>query len=198
MNNSPKSDLTALLADIRACHACADLPLGPRPIVQASATARLRLIGQAPGTRVHATGVPWNDPSGVRLRDWLGLEPARFYDPALVAITPMGFCYPGRGKGGDLPPRAACAPLWQPALDRALPEVRLTLAIGAHALAWVLGPAGGASLSDRVRDWRRHLPTVIPLPHPSPRNTRWLAERPWFATDLLPALKDHVAAALAG
>ncbi len=196
MTNKP--GLSALLGDIRACSVCAAaLPLGPRPIVQAGATARLLIIGQAPGTRVHGSGIPWDDPSGDRLRDWTGLDTAAFYDPAQVALMPMGFCYPGVAvSGGDAPPRRECAPLWHARLRAALPDIRLTLLVGSYAQAAYLGRK--ATLTDAVRDFAITPPGIFPLPHPSWRSTGWMARNPWFAADVLPALRTQVVAALRG
>lgn len=189
--------LPSLLARVRACRLCeAALPLGPRPVLQADPRARVLIAGQAPGRRVHASGVPFDDPSGERLRDWLGIDRTVFYDPARVAILPMGFCYPGSGRSGDLPPRRECAPAWrQPLLD-VLPALQLTLVLGRYAVAWHLGPEAG-SLTDAVTDWRRHWPRRIALPHPSPRNRAWLVRHPWFEAELLPALRERVAQVLA-
>ena len=188
-----------LLARIRACRICeAQLPLGPRPVVQASLHARLLIVSQAPGRKVHDTGIPFNDPSGERLRDWLGIDKATFYDADRIAIVPMGFCFPGTGKHGDLPPRPECAPQWHPLLLPRMKQVRLTLAIGQYAQAGLLKDARGKTLTDTVRAWREHLQRgVLPLPHPSPRNRLWLARNPWFEVELLPALKRRVAEALA-
>lgn len=188
--------LEELAALARACTQCAgELPLGPRPVLRVDARARVLVVGQAPGTRVHATGIPWNDPSGDRLRAWLGIDREAFYDASRFAIVPTGLCYPGRGRGGDLPPRPECAPRWHPPLLAALPRIRLRLLIGAHAQRYYLGPAR-TSLSERVARWRECLPGTFPLPHPSPRNTRWLRERPWFAAEVLPALRAAVAEAI--
>ncbi|MEY2882964.1 MAG: hypothetical protein RL490_688 [Pseudomonadota bacterium] len=187
------TDLPALLAAVRACRVC-PLPAGPRPIVQMALGARLLIIGQAPGTRVHASGIPWDDASGDRLREWTGLDSATFYDPARVALMPMGFCYPGTGASGDLPPRAECAPLWHDRLLALLPPERLTLLVGSHAQKRYL-PGGGA-LTDRVRNWQTAPPGLFPLPHPSWRSTGWMARNPWFAADVLPALRAKVAATL--
>ena len=190
-------DLAGLLKAIRACRVCAsELPLGPRPVVQAGTGARLLIVGQAPGAKVHASGVPWDDASGARLRDWLGLEPARFYDPEQVAIVPMGLCYPGRGNGGDLPPRRECAPLWFDALLARLPHVELTLLIGQYAQRHYLGAARKPDLAATVAAWRDYAPRYFPLPHPSPRNTAWRQRHPWFERDLLPHLRERVQAAL--
>jgi uracil-DNA glycosylase len=195
---SPATTLKAVLAEARACRLCADLPLGPRPVVVAAPGARLLIVGQAPGTRVHETGVPWNDRSGDRLRDWLALDRDRFYDPSLVAIVPMGFCYPGvDANGGDRPPRPVCAPTWHPRILPLLPEVRLTLLVGSYAQARYLGPARRPTMTATVAAWREMPPGMAPLPHPSWRNTAWLKRNPWFAEELLPDLRARVAAALA-
>lgn len=188
--------LDSIAAAARACTLCAPvLPLGPRPVFRASATAKLLIVSQAPSTKVHATGIPWNDASGDRLRDWLGLDRAAFYDEANIAIVPMGLCYPGRlPRGGDAPPRRECAPLWQPRFRAALPALNLTLLVGGHALAWHLGRG---NLEARVRGFRDHLPKYFPLPHPSWRTRAWAARRPWFEAEIIPALRATVAAALA-
>lgn len=189
--------LADLLVEIRACRRCAEvLPLGPRPVLRAAdPAARVLIIGQAPGTKVHATGIPWNDPSGDRLRDWLGVDRAAFYDEARFAIMPMGFCYPGRGKGGDLPPRPECAPTWHDRVRAHLPAIGLTLLIGRYAQARYLGRRSKASLGETVRAWREYLPDgFLPLVHPSPRNGRWLRKNPWFETDVVPALREAMAA----
>lgn len=189
--------LGPLLQEVRECRLCeAQLPLGPRPVLRASASARLLIIGQAPGTRVHETGIPWNDPSGERLRRWLALDDDTFYDPSRVAIIPMGFCYPGRGKGGDLPPRPECAATWHGRLLAHLPQRRLTLLVGQYAQRAYL-PRWRGSLGENVAHWAEAGPGLFPLPHPSPRNTRWLAQRPWFEAEVVPALRRSVAAALA-
>ena len=170
---------TTLLSEIRACTVCAaHLPAGPRPIVQFSGTSRLVIIGQAPGTRVHESGVPWDDASGERLREWTGLTPEQFYDPTLVGLVPMGFCYPGTGASGDLPPRPECAPLWHARVLAALPADRLTILVGSYAQARYLPGTRRQSLTDRVRDVRAHLPTFLPLPHPSWRSTGWMTKNP--------------------
>ncbi|MGE3960812.1 MAG: uracil-DNA glycosylase family protein [Dehalococcoidia bacterium] len=192
-------DLDALLARVRACARCEGLPLGPRPILQASASARILVAGQAPGKRTHHGRVPFDDPSGDRLRDWLGVDRGMFYDPARFAVVPMGFCFPGSGRNGDLPPRAECAPAWREEILARLPEVRLTLVVGQYALDWHLpGPTGRRrAVSEAVAAWRERWPEVLPLPHPSPRNNRWLKEHPWFETEVLPALRGRVAELLA-
>ena len=190
------ASFSALLARVRACRICADhLPLGPRPILQAQPTARLLVCGQAPGTKVHATGVPWNDPSGERLRAWLGLECEVFYDPRRVALIGVGLCYPGRlPQGGDAPPRPECAPLWHPILRAALPELSLTLLVGSYAQAYYLGRRRKASVSETVRAYRDYLPEFIPTPHPSWRTRGWLARNPWFEAELVPELRARVRA----
>lgn len=187
-----------LLARIRACRLCAaHLPLGPRPVLQASPDARLLIVSQAPGRKVHETGIPFNDPSGDRLRDWLGIDKPSFYDANRIAIVPMGFCFPGTGKNGDLPPRSECAPTWHRPLMPHLQQVRLTLAIGQYAQAGLLANRRGCTLTDTVQAWREHLERgVLPLPHPSPRNRLWLARNPWFEVELLPELKRRVVEAL--
>lgn len=191
--SAPARALDALAAEIRACTRCsASLPLGPRPVVRLHGQARLLIIGQAPGTKVHASGVPWDDASGERLRAWMGVDREAFYDTRRIAIMPMGFCYPGRGRGGDLPPRPECAPLWHERVLALLPRVQLTLLIGQYAQARYLG--GGQSLEDRVRNYREPLSRgLLPLPHPSPRNTLWLRRRPWFEAEVVPALRTELA-----
>ncbi len=188
----------ALMARIRACRLCeAHLPLGPRPVLQASKDARLLIVSQAPGRKVHETGIPFNDPSGGRLRDWLGIDKPTFYDAGKIAIVPMGFCFPGTGRSGDLPPRPECAPTWHRPLLRHLQQVRLTLAIGSYAQAGLLVGRRGRTLTDTVQAWREHLDRgVLPLPHPSPRNRLWLARNPWFEVELLPELRRRVQEAL--
>jgi uracil-DNA glycosylase len=184
--------LVDLLALVRDCSHCGEsLPLGPRPVLRASATARLLIVGQAPGTRVHATGVPWNDPSGDRLRAWLQLLPEQFYDEAQIAIVPMGFCYPGKGKSGDLPPSPACAPLWHPRLLALMPAIELVLLVGGYAQSYYLGRSR-ETLTQRVQRWQEFGPRYFPLPHPSPRNTLWLRRNPWFEEEVVPSLRERV------
>ena len=193
----PLSELDLLLAEVRACRLCeSQLPMGPRPVLRASTGARLLVTGQAPGTLVHASGIPWNDASGMRLRGWLGVDRDTFYDESRVAIVPMGFCYPGRGATGDLPPRPECARTWHPRLLPMLTEVKLVLAIGQYAQLHFLGAGRKASLTDTVRAWRDYAPRVFPLPHPSPRNVAWFKHNPWFDAEVVPALREQVAAAL--
>jgi uracil-DNA glycosylase len=188
--------LDHVLAELRACRLCADhLPLGPRPVIRASVTARLLIISQAPGTRVHETGLSFNDRSGDRLRDWLGVDRGTFYDTSRIAIMGMGFCYPGvDAKGGDLPPRPECAPLWHPLVLPLMPAIDLTLLVGSYALIRYLGR--GAGMTETVADWRRHLPRYFPLPHPSWRNTGWLKRNPWFEAEALPELRRRVRRAI--
>ncbi|GAA0682450.1 uracil-DNA glycosylase family protein [Marinobacterium maritimum] len=183
--------LPELLQEVRACRICARvLPLEPRPVIQADSRARILIVGQAPGLKAHETGIPFNDPSGDRLREWLGMSRDDFYDAEKVAILPMGFCYPGRGKSGDNPPRPECAPAWrQPLLDH-LPNVELTLLVGRYAQEWYLGK--GTSLTERVQNWRDLWPQQVPLPHPSPRNNLWLRRNPWFEQELLPELRQRI------
>jgi uracil-DNA glycosylase len=185
-----------LLADIRSCTVCAaELPLGPRPVVQFSSQARILIIGQAPGTRVHETGIPWNDSSGDRLRQWTGLSIDEFYDARKVASMPMGFCYPGRRKGGDLPPRSECGPLWHDKILAQLPARRLTLLVGLYAQAAYL-PQPQSSLTQNVREFQRYGPLLCPLPHPSWRSAGWSKRNLWFEAEVLPELKKWVRASL--
>ena len=185
--------LAQLLAEVRDCtHCAAQLPQPPRPVLQAGRGARILIAGQAPGRKVQDSGVPFDDASGERLRAWLGVSSAQFYDPEQIAILPMGFYYPGKGKSGDLPPRPECAPLWRARLLAQLPNLGLTVVIGQYALAWHL-PDVKASLTETVRNWRQHWPGVLPLPHPSPRNNIWLKKNPWFEGELLPPLRARVA-----
>lgn len=194
---APTSSLTSLLTQIRACTLCAShLPLGPRPVLQMHASARLLIASQAPGRKVHETGVPFNDASGERLRAWLGISREVFYDVRQVAIVPMGFCFPGTGKAGDLPPRPECAPAWREPLLARLKKLELTIIIGRYAQAWHL-PAQGASLTESVQAWQANWPHTVVLPHPSPRNNLWLKRNPWFERDLLPVVRSRVAQLLA-
>lgn len=192
------SKLDRVLKKVRACTLCArHLSHGPRPVVRASAGAGLLIIGQAPGTKVHETGIPWNDRSGDRLRQWLGIERDMFYDEGKVAIVPMGFCFPGQdAKGGDLPPRPECAPEWHPKILSPLKGVRLTLLIGQYAQARYLGPRRRATLTDTVKAWRDYLPDHLAPPHPSWRNAGWLKANPWFERELVPELRRRVKIAL--
>ena len=191
--------LEALWEEVRGCTLCAaDLPLGPRPVLRPSATARLLIVGQAPGTKVHESGIPWDDPSGDRLRGWIGLGREAFYDRRRVAIVPMGFCYPGRlPRGGDAPPRPECAPRWHAALRALMPAVELTLLVGGYAQAHYLGARRGRTLTETVFHWRDFLPAFLPTPHPSWRTRGWVARNPWFEAELLPDLRARVAALVA-
>jgi len=190
-------ELNALEAEIRACRICEPhLPLGPRPVFIARPEARLLIAAQAPGRRVHETGLPFNDPSGERLRDWLGIDRETFYHHPAIAIVPMGFCYPGTGKGGDLPPRPECAATWRRPLLDAMPHLETTVVIGRYALGWHLGLGGGQRVTDIVAAWRDFAPDHFPLPHPSPRNNRWLENNPWFGREVVPALRERVRACL--
>ena len=187
--------LPTLLASVRACRLCQDI-LEPRPVVRVSATARVLVVGQAPGRRVHASGLPFDDPSGDRLRDWMGIDRDVFYDESLVAFTPMAFCFPGTGPGGDLPPPPRCAQQWHERLHAQMDERRLTLVVGSYALARWFPESAGQRVTDIVRDWRRHGSGVLPLPHPSPRNNRWLRINSWFDDEVVPVLRRRVDRAL--
>lgn len=181
-----------LVAQVRQCSICeSQLPLGPRPVIQISRSARILVVGQAPGRRVHETGLPFNDPSGDRLRDWMGITRDTFYDEEQLAILPMGFCYPGTGKSGDMPPRPECAPAWRDLLLERLEHIELTLAIGQYAHAWHM-PGGKATVTERVKRWREVWPDLLPLPHPSPRNNLWLRRNPWFEQEVIPELQRRV------
>ncbi|MSO64379.1 MAG: uracil-DNA glycosylase family protein [Alphaproteobacteria bacterium] len=187
-------DLERLLAEVRACRLCAaHLPLGPRPVLRASRTARIVIAGQAPGTKVHESGVPWGDASGDRLRDWLGLDRTAFYDERRIAVIPQGFCYPGRGTHGDLPPCPECAATWHGPLYQAMPQVELFILAGQYALAYHLGSRRKATLTETVKAWREYRPRYFVLPHPSWHNNRWLKVNPWFGRDLVPELRAVVA-----
>ncbi len=191
--------MESLLREISKCSACAvHLPHGPRPVVAAGVSSKIMIIGQAPGRRVHESGVPWQDQSGKNLRHWLGVEAEAFYNPALFALVPMGFCYPGAGKSGDLPPRPECAPLWHPRLLKQMKSVQLTLLIGQYSQAYYLGGKARENLTETVRAFRDYLPRYLPLPHPSPRNRIWLRRNSWFKTELQPVLQQMVAQILRG
>ncbi len=191
------ASLTRLLTEVRACRVCAPhLAAGCRPVVQASRDARLLIVGQAPGRRVHESGIPFDDPSGDRLRGWMGIDRETFYNPALVNIVPMGFCYPGTGQSGDLPPRPECADLWRDKLMAQMASVELTLVIGAYAIDWHIGADKRKTLTETVKAWREFWPQKLVLPHPSPRNNIWLRRNPWFEVEILPLLKDRVHAIL--
>ena len=189
-----KNNLKHLIDEVLDCRLCEEhLVLGPRPIVQVSSEARILIAGQAPGRKVHETGIPFNDPSGDRLRNWMGIEKYTFYDATKIAILPMGFCYPGTGKSGDLPPRPECAEAWREKLLNSLPKIQLTLVIGQYAQKYHLAGKQSKTLSDTVKAWREFLPQgLLPLPHPSPRNNIWLKKNKWFEKDILPVLKAKV------
>jgi len=186
-------DFETTVAAVRACEICkSHLPLVPRPVFQISQTARILVVGQAPGRRVHETGIPFNDPSGERLRSWMGIDRSVFYDSARIALLPMGFCYPGTGKSGDLAPRPECAENWRKLLLGFLPDIQLTLVIGQYAQAWHLGDQQKDTLTETVKNWKEYWPRVLALPHPSPRNNLWLRKNPWLEEDILPVLKGRI------
>ena len=193
----PRTDLQSLLLDIRACTECeASLPHGPRPVLSASEESRILIIGQAPGRRVHESGIPWDDPSGERLREWMGISKDDFYDETKIAIVPMGFCYPGTGASGDLPPRKECAELWHERLLGELANVKFSLLVGQYAQRYVLQDRLESNLTKTVKSWKSYTPKHLPLPHPSPRNNHWLKQNPWFVEDVIPYLKRRVTRAL--
>lgn len=193
------ASLDALLTAVRGCRACeAHLPLGPRPVLQAAASARVLIAGQAPGARVHASGIPWDDASGERLRQWMGVSRETFYDATRIAIIHMGFCYPGRGHGGDLPPRRECAELWLERLLERLPGIEVTLLVGLHAQRHYLGRRRKPTLAQTIAAWKEYAPVYFPLPHPSPRNTPWFQRNPGFERELLPALRSRIAGLVGG
>ncbi|MCB0733554.1 MAG: uracil-DNA glycosylase family protein [Flavobacteriales bacterium] len=185
--------IEAILNEVRGCTLCAQvLPLGPRPVLSADASAQIAIIGQAPGTRVHETGIPWNDPSGETLRIWMDVSREDFYDASRFAITPMGFCYPGKGPSGDLPPRPECAAAWHKKIFDALPNIEIKLLIGHYAQRYYLGSEMKTNLTETVRAFRDFLPEFLPLPHPSPRNRIWLKRNPWFEADVIPVLRERI------
>jgi len=192
----PITKLDKLLIQIRDCNVCEpDLPLGANPIVRAKRNASILIIGQAPGTKVHETSIPWNDPSGKRLRHWMNVSDEIFYDEGKIAIMPMGFCYPGKGKSGDLPPRKECAELWHQQLLKVLPNIQLTLLIGLYAQNYYLDKTG-KTLTETVKNWKKYAPSYFPLPHPSPRNTRWLKNNSWFEAKTVPQLRKKISTIL--
>lgn len=189
--------LTALLTEVRACTICAThLPHGVRPVLQIHPKARVLIAAQAPGRKVHETGLPFNDASGDRLREWMGVTREVFYNPQQIAIIPMGFCYPGTGTSGDLPPRPECAPAWRASLLQHLQNLEITLVIGQYAQNYHLAK-GNATLTNTVKSWRTYWPSVVPLPHPSPRNNLWLRRNPWFEVEILPMIRRRVSTVLA-
>ncbi len=198
----PSIPLKNLVEDIQGCALCeSHLPHGVRPVVQLAQSAKILIIGQAPGRRVHESGIPWDDPSGDRLREWMQVTKDLFYDPNQIAIMPMGFCYPGTGKTGDLPPRKECATTWHDLILKKLPNVQLTLLIGQYAQKYYLKPLEpkinkNLSLTERVRAWENYLPKYLPMPHPSPRNQIWLKKNSWFESDVVPYLQQKIASAL--
>lgn len=182
-----------LVREVKECTLCAsNLPLGPRPVFQIHPDAKVLVVGQAPGRAVHNTGIPFNDPSGDRLRDWLGVDKDDFYNPEKFAILPMGFCYPGTGKTGDLPPRKECAEKWRNQLLETIPNIEITLAIGQYAIDWHLHKKKKKNLTETVKAWREYWPEYLPMPHPSPRNNIWLKKNPWFEKEVLPELKKNI------
>jgi uracil-DNA glycosylase len=183
--------MRVLLSAAKACRVC-EKHLEPRPVFRVGAEARLLIVGQAPGRRVHETGMPWNDPSGDVLREWLGMDREAFYDTSRIAIVPIGLCYPGTVGGADLPPRRECAPLWQPRFRAALPNIELTLLVGSYAQNFYLSSTKKSSLAETVRSYQEYLPRFFPLPHPSWRKIGWLKKNPWFAKDVLQALRKRV------
>jgi len=188
MPSSSPSKISQLLGKVRHCRVCEpELSHGPRPVVEASRHSKIAIIGQAPGSAVHQSGVPWDDPSGDNLRKWMGLDKAVFYDTRKIALVPMGFCYPGKGKSGDLPPRPECAPLWHAAIFEQMPQVQLTLLVGKYAQDYYL-ESPEKTLTDTVRQFRKYLPRYFVLPHPSPRNNIWQAKNRWFSSEVLPEL----------
>ena len=190
------SDVASLLNTVRDCRICTNLGLGPKPIFQLNPAAKILIAGQAPGRKTHHKGVPFDDPSGERLRDWLGVDRATFYNDSALAILPMAFCYPGTGNSGDLPPPVECAEQWREALLSILVNIELTLVIGQYAVDWHIGDKKGKTLTETVRQWREYWPEILPMPHPSPRNNRWLKNNPWFEREVLPALRAKVASLL--
>ena len=188
----PEDEFSLLIESVRQCRLCEkSLPMGPRPVLQVDPQARILIAGQAPGRRVHESGIPFDDPSGVRLREWLGVSKETFYDSSQIAILPMGFCYPGTGSSGDLPPRPECEPAWRSKLLQQLAAIKLTVVIGLYAQKWHL-PDARKNLTETVGAWKDFAPSIVPLPHPSPRNNIWLKKNPWFSEELLPVLQKSV------
>ena len=192
-----ENDFQDLSKEIRSCTLCEpNLPEGANPVFQASPEARILIVGQAPGIRVHQSGIPFDDPSGDRLRNWMGVNSGVFYNASKIAIIPMGFCYPGTSKSGDLPPRPECAKTWRRPLLERLPNIKLTMVIGQYAIAWHLGNRKQKNLTLTVQNWKDYGPEIMPLPHPSPRNNIWIKKNPWFSEDVLPQLRKAVRALL--
>ncbi len=188
-----RTKLDKLATEIRACTICkAHLPFDPNPIVRPSRTAKIIIVGQAPGTKVHNTGIPWNDPSGDKLRGWMGIDKDIFYDDKRIAIMPTGFCYPGKGKSGDMPPRPECAPTWHPLLLKLMPQIELMLLIGMYSQKYYLRDQNKKTLTDTVKAWKEYAPYYLPMPHPSPRNKLWLKKNEWFEGKVVPQLKRRV------
>lgn len=185
-------DISSVLTSVRACKLCTNLALGPNPILQLNPAAKILIAGQAPGRKTHNKSIPFDDPSGERLRDWMGIDRNTFYDESKIAILPMAFCYPGTGKTGDLPPPKICADQWRTQLLGLLPNIELTLVIGHYALDWHLSNPNRSSLTETVIQWQDHWPSILPMPHPSPRNNHWLKKNPWFSVDVLPKLKKRI------
>ena len=196
MSQPSDDDLRELISSVRDCTACDDLPLGPKPILQGDPSSKILIVGQAPGRITHKKAIPFDDPSGVRLRDWMGISESVFYDPKKIAILPMGFCFPGTGKSGDLPPRPKCAALWRPQLLESLKGVELTLIIGQYAIDWHIRDGEKITLTERVSRWKDYMPSRLVMPHPSPRNNLWLKRNPWYEAEVLPALKRQISRVL--
>ncbi len=192
MVKNTSGQLIPLLNKVRKCTLCTELPLGPKPILQLNEQARILVAGQAPGQKTHHKGIPFDDPSGNRLREWLGVSRETFYDATKLAVLPMAFCFPGTGKSGDLPPPVQCAEQWRTKLLAHVPNLELTLVIGQYALDWHLGTQQAKTLTETVRNWESYWPAVLPMPHPSPRNNRWLKNNPWFEAEVLPVLRERV------
>ena len=185
--------LAALTEEVRACTLCAEhLPFAPNPVVRPSSTAKVLIVGQAPGTKVHETGIPWNDPSGNKLREWMGVDRELFYNNKLIAIMPAGFCYPGKGKSGDLPPRPECAPTWHPRVMSHMKKIELILLIGQYAQKYYLKETSKKTLTETVKAWQEYAPLYLPMPHPSPRNKLWLKKNSWFERDIVPTLRRQI------
>lgn len=190
---SPQTALEKLVREVQSCRVCEKhLPLGPRPVLTPASTAKILIVSQAPGTKVHEAGIPFHDASGVRLRKWLGVDDKTFYDPEKFAIMPMGFCYPGRGKSGDNPPRKECAPLWHGKLLEFMPEIKLKILVGSYAQKFYLGKRMKENMTETVRAWKEYAPEFFPIVHPSPRNEIWLAKNRWFERDVVPEFYDTV------